>query len=368
MPLLMFGMGTVAFKTMKKASEEIPQVMLLGGEDSPKVSAALHALKTIRIVPSSADFTNQIVEKKVRAAVQIPREFDAAVARGDKAEVRIFNYAGEVRSTFATEILDRFFRSLRDDTVHERLQARGVSPDVLKPFAITPANVAPPAKVGGNALGGIIPYIIIVFCMVGAMYPATDLTAGEKERGTMETLLCSPVARTELVLGKFFMVLTASLATVLLSLTSMGASFLAAKHLASGAFGRTPAELALTLDPLGVAGVFLMLLPVAAMLSAILLAISLFARTFREAQSYTTPLMLVIIMPAMAGILPGVELNAHLAAVPLLNVSLACKELVAGTWHWGYILVIFGSSCVYAAVALACAVRLFQREEVLFRT
>ena len=139
MPLLMFGMGMMVFKTMKKASEEIPQVMVLGGEESPKVMAQLEKAKSFRIVPASADFTNQIVEKRVRAAVEIPRDLDAAVARGTTAEVRIFNYAGEVRSTFATENLDRFFRNLRDGTVQERLLARGVSPDVLKPFEIVQA-------------------------------------------------------------------------------------------------------------------------------------------------------------------------------------------------------------------------------------
>jgi sodium transport system permease protein len=85
---------------------------------------------------------------------------------------------------------------------------------------VTQKNVAPPEKVGGNLLGGFVPYIIILLCFTGAMYPAMDLTAGEKERGTMETLLCSPAARTDIVLGKFLMVLTGSLAAVAFSLVS----------------------------------------------------------------------------------------------------------------------------------------------------
>ena len=109
--------------------------------------------------------------------------------------------------------------------MQERLESRGVPVEVLKPFTIQRQNVAPPAKVTGSLLGGILPYIIIMLCLTGAMYPALDVTAGEKERGTMETILCCPVGRTELVLGKFLMVLTASLGTVLLSLLSMGATF-----------------------------------------------------------------------------------------------------------------------------------------------
>src|SRR5438046_6323698 len=102
---------------------------------------------------------------------------------------------------------------------------------VLKPFDVRQENVAPPEKVSGAAFGGIIGYMVILLCMTGAMYPAMDLTAGEKERGTMETILCSPVSRIDLVFGKFFMVLTASLCTVLFSLLSMAITFTVAGSL-----------------------------------------------------------------------------------------------------------------------------------------
>ena len=95
----------------------------------------------------------------------------------------------------------------------------------MKPFEVRTENVAPPEKVGGNMIGGLIPYLFIILCFTGAMYPAMDLTAGEKERGTMETILCSPVARTDLVLGKFLVVLTASLTAALISMISMGLTF-----------------------------------------------------------------------------------------------------------------------------------------------
>ena len=229
-PLLMFGVGTLAFKTMAHAREEIPRVMIVGGEDSPKVLAALHAAGSLQIVPVTGNFTNQIVEKRVRAVVKLPPDFDAAIASGEQAEVEIFEYQGDVNSGFAAEKLNTFFRNLSDTTVRESLENRGVPVGVLKPFTIQRQNVAPPAKVAGSLLGGFLPYVIIILCLTGAMYPAIDVTAGEKERGTMETILCCPVKRTNLVLGKFLMVLTASVSTVLLSLLSMGASFQFAKR------------------------------------------------------------------------------------------------------------------------------------------
>lgn len=225
---------------------------------------------------------------------------------------------------------------------------------------------------GGNLIGGLIPYIIIILCFTGAMYPAIDLTAGEKERGTMETLLCSPVHRVNIVLGKFLMVMTASIATMCLTLLSTGVSFALGGSFFTGgaktvAAGQAAAGMMPSIDPLGIFGVFAMIAPVAMLFAALLLTISLYAKSYKEAQSYVSPLIIVVIMPAMMGMLPGIELTAKTALIPILNLSLVCKEMLSGVWHWHYIALIFGSTCVYAAAALALCVRMFNREDVMFR-
>ena len=183
----------------------------------------------------------------------------------------------------------------------------------------------------------------------------------------METILCSPVSRTHLVLGKFLMVLTASLSSALLSMISMGATFAAGRGLLQnlGQLGGTALPLQFGFGAM--AAVFLMVIPLAVLFSAALLTIALFAKSYKEAQSYLSPLTILVVLPAVISVLPGVELNAGLCLVPVLNISLVSKELVAGTYHWSYIVLIFASSCAYAAAALAVAIRLFQREEVLFR-
>jgi sodium transport system permease protein len=111
-----------------------------------------------------------------------------------------------------------------------------------------------------------------------------------------------------------------------------------------------------------------MTLPVAVLFAAIAFTVSLFAKSYKEAQSYLAPLMIFVFLPAGVGMLPGIDLNAKLALVPLLNLSLVCREMLAGEWHWNYIALIFGSTSVYAAVALALAVKMFNREDVIFRT
>lgn len=126
--------------------------------------------------------------------------------------------------------------------------------------------------------------------------------------------------------------------------------------------------MALSLDPMSVLAVFGMILPLVFFLSTLQLAISLYARSFKEAQTYLSPLMIAVIIPAMASMTPGLEMTWNMAMIPILNTSLVCRDILSGTSGGIYVIVIFFSNCVYALVALLVAVRLFHREEVLLRS
>jgi sodium transport system permease protein len=367
MPLMTIGMGTFVAKMVGHALEEVPKVMILNGQDSPRALDDLKNIKGIELVPAEPDYAQQISDKKIRAAVDIPPGFDAAVDRGDQTTVKIYDYDGDLKSGIAAGKIEKYFKDLQQQTVQKRLKARNLPVTLVDPFDVKRENVAPPEKVSGAAIGGFLPYFIIILCLTGATYPAIDLTAGEKERGTIETILCSPVPRTQIVLGKFLMVLTAALTTAVLAIISMGASFHVAKKMLAG-LGGSDNPLNFTIGFQAIAAVFLMVLPLAVLFSAGLLAIALFAKSYKEAQSYIAPLMIVVILPAVGGLLPGVEFNARMALIPVLSTSLVCKEIVAGTYHWNYIGIIFLSTCGYASAALYVAVSLFKREDVLFRT
>ena len=370
MPLLIFGFAKAASVIISKARQEIPRVMVIGGADSPGIRAELERSGRFRVEPASPDWRTLVSDKKVRAAVEIPGGFEKALESGSAPAIALYDYQGELKSGMAAEQLNDFFTKLRNRATARLLAARGLPATIARPFEVTQTNVAPPEKVGGNVLGGIIPYFIIFLCLMGAMYPAMDLTAGEKERGTMETLLCCPAARTDIVLGKFLMVLTGSLCAVMFSLVSLGLTILGL----GSAMMPGPRSLAApgaalpTIDPLGILGLLAMVAPVAVLFSAILFTLSLYAKSSKEAQTYVTPLAFVVVFPCIVGMLPGIELNYRLALVPIVNISLVCKEMLSGVWHWGYIAVIFGSTALYAAAALALAVRMFRREDVIFRT
>lgn len=369
-PVIILGFSYLAVTLVGKAQKEVPKIMVLGGDDSPLVVAALRRIETVQIVPYAADWKNQISEKEIRAAVDIPAGFQSALEKNEEKTVKIYFYEGEIKSSFGAEHIEKSLKDYRDQVVKERLAAKSIAASVLTPFEIKQENVAPPEKVSGATVGGFIGYLVILLCMTGAMYPAIDLTAGEKERGTMETILSSPVSRLDLVLGKFLLVLSAALATALLSVLSMGISFTVMRFFNTSAqSGRGEAAgLILQLGPKPVLFIFVMALPLAVFFAAALMTIALFAKTYKEAQSYLTPMTFLVVIPAVASLLPGVELTPKLAIVPILSTSLVCKEIIAGTYHWNSIAIIFASTCVYAAAALFLAVKMFQREDVLFRS
>jgi len=369
-PVMGTGFTAVMSAVIGSAKKEKPKVMIVGGTDSPGVVAALQQDPKIHVIPTTDDWRHKVVAKEIRAAVEIPEGFEKNVAAGQGGTVKIDVYGGEIKSEFAAGNIEGYLKEYRDGIVAKRLETNSLPANLLRPFQVKRESIAPPEKQAGAILGGIIAYALILMCLNGAMSPAIDLTAGEKERGTMETILSSPVSRTHLVLGKFLLVLTASLVTAMLLMVSVEVSttVLERSHALDQIAEEGEPVPQLTLDPAAIASVIIMAVPLSVLFSAGLITIALFAKSHKEAQSYIAPLMFLVVIPAVAAMLPGVDLTPKLAIVPLLNVSLLCKELVTGEYHWNYIALIFASTCVYAAGALFLAVKMFQRESVLFRS
>lgn len=365
MPLIIVGITKLASRLEGEAKKQPSKVMISGGQESPKTLAALQNAPDIEIVPYQGDAKQEVSDKKIGALVEIPAGFDSVLSNDKTAQVSIGYYQNDDKSELAKGRLQQFFDEYRDKMARAALTARGMPTNLLEPFTVTASNIAPPSKVSAAAIGGWILYMVIIFSFSGAMYPAMDTTAGEKERGTLETILSSPVSRTDLVLGKFLMVMTVSIVTTALSLTSMGASIAWAGRSAGGG---ADAAFKLGFDPSSIIAIVILLVPLAVLFAVVEIAVALLAKSYREAQTYVSPLMFLVIVPAIVGALPGVELNWKTALIPILNVSLVSKEIFAATYHWSYIALIFATTCIYAAIGIAAAVHMFNREDVLFRT
>jgi sodium transport system permease protein len=365
-PVLIIGIAALGYFVLSGIERETHTVMLLGEENAPELARRIRTMKEVRIVPPADDYAARIDAKTLRAAVEFPLRFEERLRSNPETrqEITLYWYEGELRSRAAVSAVEKTIAAYRDEIIRARLAERRLAEDVAEPFSVETANVAPPERVTGSILGLLLPYFIIILCLTGAMYPAMDLTAGEKERGTMETILVSPVSRADIVAGKFLLVLLTSVTTTALAIASFALTVLAGANVV----GRLNLNVVLAVSGKSIAAVFLMILPLAILFSAALMAIALYARSYREAQSYLGPLYIVVILPAVFSMLPGIELSPRLALVPILNVSLVAREIFGGIYKWDLIALIFLSTSAIAAAALWFAARQFRREDVLFRS
>jgi len=363
-PVLMFGMGAVVVMMMKKTEAEATRIALIGGEYASSFVSTLLEGDDFQKVEVK-DFEFALKEKEIHAAIEFSSGFEEKLTLGENSEATIYYDGAELRSSIAKEKLSGELKDYQDSLVAERLRERNIEKSILHPIEVKAENLAPKEKMEGFMLSMFLPYVIVILAMVGAMYPAIDLTAGEKERGTLETILVTPVSRLDIATGKFLTVLTASLITIVLSTASMSLT-------ASLGFARMgdlgSEQISFAIKPLSIILLLLLMLPLAALFSSALLSVSLFAKSYKEAQSYVSPLMFVVILPAMVSFIPGIELNWGLAFVPIVNISLASREVLLGTFRWEFIALIFVSTFIYASFSIFVTKRLFEKEGVLFRT
>ncbi|MCA9161919.1 MAG: CPBP family intramembrane metalloprotease [Planctomycetales bacterium] len=221
------------------------------------------------------------------------------------------------------------------------------------------ATVEPEGAGGGVSLAALVPLILVLTTITGAVYPAIDLTAGERERGTLETLIASPVPRLSLLLAKYTAVVTVAMLTASVNLAAMTITLQAA--------GLTP----LLFGPEGlplraIAVVFLLLILFACFFSAVLLALTSFARSFKEAQAYLVPLMLLSIAPGLLSLMPSVTLTGPWMIAPLVNMVLLARDVFAGTAAIAPAAVAIVSTLLYAFAALGLAARMFGDDAVLY--
>jgi sodium transport system permease protein len=247
-------------------------------------------------------------------------------------------------------------QSFRRDLVRQRIKERGLGEGFSSGFELRNENIAPPRRKVGQSLGIILPFILVMLSATGALYASIDLTAGEKDRATMQTLLCAPVHSLEIVLGKFLTIWAVSLLGALVNSVSLGGTFARM----SGVAGE-----GMHLSPLTLLAAFGCLLPMTCTISAFFLAVAMLARDAKDAGHFLGTSLSVVMMPMGVTMVPGVELTPATCFVPLVNIALLIKALFIGEARGDLVFIALLGAGLYAALALLLAARTFSREQVL---
>jgi sodium transport system permease protein len=369
-PLLIFpviiGITSKVQKSVtKKAEEKTLRIAVISND-----SATDYLIKTITKM-DDFKFIENVPEDSVRSFVQND-SLDGAFVFSKTFDKRVASLrAGRIKFYFKSSEGDNIEKNRMKDLVNEfeesllstRFEKLNLDEAVGTAVNLVEVDITSKKERIGKAIGGFLPYIFVIFCFIGSLYPAIDLAAGEKERGTLETLLTAPVNRFVILLGKFGVVVLAGVGSALVSIIGL--------YFGIRQVGEIPPEIVEVilgiLEPQSILLLISLLLPLTMFFAGIMLSLSMFAKTFKEAQSILTPINFLVIIPVAIGLIPGITLDPKTALIPVLNVSLATKEIVAGTIDFGLLMEVYVSLAVLAGLSLFLASRIFLRETVIFR-
>lgn len=367
-PLIFAGFGLLSSSMSNKARDAELAYAIFGQENAPQLAQRFADDSSFRAVTlaSASEIKTAIADERIKFALVIPAQVQSTLAQHQQSSIALhYNSASAVDVTRrrVMAVIDAENQALRQQAEPTLGIDAATMRFVLAPITLQDYSTANRREQIGAIVGGMVPYLLLMVCLMAAMYPAIDTGAGEKERGTLETLLLAPVSRGAIVLAKFLMLFTVGLTSALLMIISLGAVLAFGGPLLSGEM----AQMVRSITPLDLVLLALMLVPVAAMFAAVLLAISIYAKSYKEAAGLITPLVIVVILPTLVAMLPGVSLTWGWAMVPLTNVALAMKELIKGTMEYRMLSAILLSSTLSAAALLVLCRWWFNREQVLFR-
>jgi len=304
--------------------------------------------------PVLAAARRAVAERRTDAVLVFWPGFEQSLGGDGLGSASVYYDSVQPDSLLARDRLVEVLARYRAIVVQRREVVHGLTPGFAIGVEVLQRNVASEQRRGGELLGMLLPFVLIVMSLLGGLYPAIDLTAGEKERGTMQTLMCAPVDAHEIILGKFLTVWAIALITALVNVVSLAATI-----------GRLVPGTSLSLPLSSYVATFAMLVPVTFLISALFLAVAAFARDFKDGQNFLMPVYMVLAMPAVATMLPGVQLTATTAFLPVLNIALLIKSMMLAEAAPDLVFLTLVSSAAYAGLALALAARVFQQEQVL---
>lgn len=360
-PLIMSIFMSVSESFQKEAAEKKVKIGLVSNQvgsleaDLLKVPEALGKREFIPFT-DTLSLIQAIRSDSVQVGIYIPNNAEELKKSMEPISVRVFHDGTDLGMK---ERADAYLTYIQDNWKKERYAQLKIDEAKITPFILDYSNVASSKEMIGKLAGGFLPYMFIAFGFMGCMFPAIDLFTGEKERSTIETLLTTPVPRWKILFGKMGVVVLSGLLAATFNLLGI---YLALEVLD---LVKDPVVLQAIRDILSPAFIIMLyalLCPLIIFFAGIMIPIAVRAKSFKEAQSIISPLNLLIILPAMVGFFPGVELNEVTALIPVVNIVLATKELIAGTLEWHLVAMAFGVMVLLAVIAIMLSYRKFENE------
>lgn len=304
--------------------------------------------------PVTAAAARALATGRVDAVVVAAADLGEALAQGREGAVAVlYDSVTPASAEARTRLIDRL-EEIRQQLLADRERDASLPAGFGRVVRASVTNAATDERISGFRLGSLLPFLLIALSLLGGLYPAIELTAGEKERGTLQTLLCAPILPLEIVSAKFLAVWVISMTTALVNIGSFGLTLSRVLPAEAEQLGASTLITAL-----------LMLVPVTFTTSAVFLAVATMARDFKDGQNFLTPVFMAVTLPAGLTILPSMNLDAWTAFVPILNLALGIKATLSGQATAELMLLVGVSSTLYAALAILAAARLFQEEQLL---
>ena len=360
-PIILNIFTRVSASFSEEAAKKELKIGFVGSNDNyvleriQNLPESLGKLRTI-IYKDTLSLKADLKKDSLQLGIFAPESFNQTMALKKPAPITVY-YNGTDMG-----IKDRaegYIEAIEKIALQERYIDLKLNEQELKPIETSYTNIASTKEMVGKLAGGVLPYIFIAFGFIGCMYPAIDLFTGEKERGTIETLLTTPVARWQILFGKMGVVVLSGLLAATFALLGL---FLSIEVLNLVDDPELLDVIHSVLSFKFVLMLFGLLFPLTLFFAGVMIPVAVYAKSFKEAQSIITPLNIVMVLPAMVGFFPGIELNAVTACIPVVNLVLATKELIAGTLDGGLLALSFGVMALFAALAVVVSYKRFDKE------
>ena len=360
-PIMTFGIPLLFSSTEQQIVEQTQYIAIINYESSENFTRLIDGSRSLRVVEIDKPIDEAIRNGTIAAGIGIPSDFDDRIANEQRVNITVYYDASSRTSNVAYSKIMQFLSMYSKVTVDERLLNREIDPEILSPIQVFASDVATEDEVSGYLLSLILPPLLSIIVATGGMNASIDLTVGEKERHTLEALLVTSAKRRDLITGKFLAVFSTtlvSIAFIMLSLTgSVG-------YLST--FSIQQMQIFLTLQTSII--VFSILSLMAIMIASLGMALASFAKSFKEANNYLTPMLFLIVILSFGSYGISIEdVGLIPFIVPILNVTLIIQEVLVNNLNVFHLVLTVTSTFVVSVILISIASWIYHKEGLLFR-